>query len=230
MKTIKQISAGLMLCGALCATDASYAEFLSSLDYTPAQIASRCKALSPQAAVDKCMACFFLKNAETTFRNNHEIQFDTDVSMRQCYEIDESGTTWLSVFKEADCGEYNTEEIMNQCVYCMTGSYSGDKVIEPVDEGLGEIIFMVDDMEENMICDAPSDEMIKCVSGYYGHASFYYSEQSWEGCYKCPGTDATTQTINGGRTEITDCYIPKNKTVSDSSGKYIYTNDCYYTK
>lgn len=43
-------------------------------------------------------------------------------------------------------------------------------------------------------------------------------------CANCPmpGTSAA------GATSITDCFIPAGRTVSDETGSYIYTEDCYY--
>lgn len=64
----------------------------------------------------------------------------------------------------------------------------------------------------------------KCGAGYYGNPT---SETS--GCTKCPNF------VSGGpisseypRTSITNCYIMPNKTMSDSTGSYIYTDGCFY--
>lgn len=71
----------------------------------------------------------------------------------------------------------------------------------------------------------PSDDRKSCVcqKGYYGNAS--------SGCTKCPssgGIDGTTATIN--TTDITGCYIPTDKSMSDSIGTFQFSEPCFYSK
>lgn len=45
-------------------------------------------------------------------------------------------------------------------------------------------------------------------------------------CDKCPESGTTAQTDS----EITQCYIPKDTAIGDTSGTYTYTSNCFYTK
>jgi len=58
-----------------------------------------------------------------------------------------------------------------------------------------------------------------CASGYYGTATSASS-----GCTPCPapGTSAVQSP------DITLCYVPKNQTISDETGNYEFTINCYY--
>lgn len=58
--------------------------------------------------------------------------------------------------------------------------------------------------------------MPTCLAGQY---------LSGGNCVNCPGGG----TSNGISTLITGCYLPKNKSYSDTSGTYEYTSDCYYS-
>jgi len=69
-----------------------------------------------------------------------------------------------------------------------------------------------------------------CNAGYYGQPTDATSDE----CKKCPG-DGTSSlpqlTVVGiNNTEITDCYIPTGTEMSDSTGTYTYTQNCYYTE
>ncbi len=65
----------------------------------------------------------------------------------------------------------------------------------------------------------------RCAAGYYGT-----STNGSTGCNKCPSSGGVDGQSAAGSTAITSCYIPKNTTLSDSTGKYQYTSDCYYSK
>lgn len=60
----------------------------------------------------------------------------------------------------------------------------------------------------------------KCESGYYGTPL-----NASSGCTKCPSPGTSAQ----GATSITQCYIPANTSLSDTTGSYTYTSDCYYS-
>lgn len=74
-------------------------------------------------------------------------------------------------------------------------------------------------------CDTVST--YRCGAGYYGKPT---SETS--GCNPCPNFDPndTNPIISSEnpRTSITSCYIMPNKTMSDSTGSYTYTDGCFY--
>ncbi len=55
-----------------------------------------------------------------------------------------------------------------------------------------------------------------CAAGYYGDGTT---------CTKCPTPGTTT----GYAQTITDCYVPQNTSVTDSSGTYNYSSNCKYS-
>lgn len=77
----------------------------------------------------------------------------------------------------------------------------------------------------------------RCASGSYGNPT-----SSTSGCSRCPsvgsdsavGSGAVTMAVPGqsvvGATDITDCYAEADTQYSDSTGKFKFTEDCYYTK
>lgn len=71
----------------------------------------------------------------------------------------------------------------------------------------------------------------RCAAGSYGNPT-----SSSEGCSRCPYLPTTSLVANmygesnAGSTDITDCYAPVDNTYSDSTGKFQFTEDCYYTK
>ncbi|MDE5615856.1 MAG: hypothetical protein K2I81_03430 [Alphaproteobacteria bacterium] len=49
-------------------------------------------------------------------------------------------------------------------------------------------------------------------------------------CTQCPSSGGVTGTTkNTGAKTITECYIPAGTNVTDSTGIYQYTGDCYYS-
>lgn len=68
----------------------------------------------------------------------------------------------------------------------------------------------------------------RCAAGYYGS-----STNGTSGCTKCPvfatSSGNYTGTSAAGSTSITKCYIPSGTSPSDSTGKYQFTQNCYYT-
>ena len=66
----------------------------------------------------------------------------------------------------------------------------------------------------------------RCAAGYYGA-----STNGSSGCTICPSSGGVAgKSVAGSNTEITSCYIPANTPLSDSTGTYQYTSDCYYSK
>lgn len=66
---------------------------------------------------------------------------------------------------------------------------------------------------------------VTCQTGSYcsGGDSIYYGSTGGANSCPVPGTSVA------GATAITNCYIPKGASFSDSTGSGIYTDDCYYT-
>lgn len=72
----------------------------------------------------------------------------------------------------------------------------------------------------------------RCAAGAYGSPT-----SSTSGCSICPtivGEISMVGAVYGnseaGSTDITDCYAEADTEYSDSTGKFRFTDDCYYTK
>ena len=72
---------------------------------------------------------------------------------------------------------------------------------------------------ENGSCTAATTSY-RCANGYYGT-----STNGTSGCTQCPSPGTSTAATN---TSITQCYISAGKELSDVTGKYAYTQNCYY--
>ena len=63
-----------------------------------------------------------------------------------------------------------------------------------------------------------------CAKGYYGIAGTTAS-----GCTRCPSLDsASATTPSYGSSATTSCYIPSGIDITDNSGTYTFTTNCYY--
>ncbi len=66
----------------------------------------------------------------------------------------------------------------------------------------------------------------RCAAGYYGS-----STSGTSGCTKCPSSGGVAgQSEPGNNAVITKCYIPSGSKFSDSTGRWTYTGNCYYSK
>lgn len=64
----------------------------------------------------------------------------------------------------------------------------------------------------------------QCAVGYYGR-----STNGTTGCTRCPSSGGVYgTTANAGSTSITSCYIPANTAMTDGTGEYVFTSNCYY--
>lgn len=71
----------------------------------------------------------------------------------------------------------------------------------------------------------------KCNAGYYGS-----STNGTSGCTKCPTTeeggagksDDDVIYSEVGSTQITDCYVGALSFITDTSGEFMFVDDCYY--
>ncbi len=80
----------------------------------------------------------------------------------------------------------------------------------------------------NAICPGGS-ETFKCMAGYYSIISRDTSGKSERICTRCPAQDGVYGTTSVGATTIKSCFMPANKNFSDSTGVFLYTNDCAYS-
>jgi len=59
----------------------------------------------------------------------------------------------------------------------------------------------------------------------------YYADPGITNCIRCPLSDGVYGTTTGtGAVSSAACYIPAGTTLSDSTGTYTYTSDCYYAR
>ncbi len=66
----------------------------------------------------------------------------------------------------------------------------------------------------------------ECNIGYYGELS-----NSTGKCTQCPTLNGVKGTTSQrGKKYITDCFIPTDETITDSSGKYKFIQECHYTR
>lgn len=221
-----------MLCCVFGIIGSTHAELLSSSKYTPSQMYGFCSNLKNATKRDRCFACFFgelCAGSNCSYRVTDEIQFDTNSDYNSCEEIGDDNI-WSVFFDPYDCNSsWMATEPDDACQYCLWGGYSpAYKQITSLDEGIGEIIFRIDENGE-FECQIPDSRYVGCAPGWYGQAYFDDSEYEWYGCYQCPDNGTSPAGI-GKYTAITDCYIDPSTTLSDSVGKYVYSGKCYYTK
>ena len=64
-----------------------------------------------------------------------------------------------------------------------------------------------------------------CQQGYYKAGT------GTAACSRCPSPDGVVYgtTDSTGSTSKTDCFIPADTDISDTTGTYQFTGDCYYT-
>ena len=65
----------------------------------------------------------------------------------------------------------------------------------------------------------------RCAAGYYGTPTSLS-----DGCYRCPSSGVVYGTSAAGSTEITSCYMPSETSMTDDSGTFQFTSDCYYSE
>ena len=58
----------------------------------------------------------------------------------------------------------------------------------------------------------------------------YYSSGGTTACTRCPSSGGVYGTTDStGSTAITDCFIPADTDMTDTTGTYHFADDCYYT-
>lgn len=98
-----------------------------------------------------------------------------------------------------------------------------DSSYHAVGEPTGCYVVSCNDLHGMVISDDKTSCL--CAVGYYGNAS--------TGCTRCPALDGVNGTTSGSnKSSITDCFIPANTKMTDSSGHTykFYNKNCHYTK
>lgn len=139
----------------------------------------------------------------------------------------------LYYYSMADCNRAYDDNTFaswqfDACQLCMQGKNKEFATIDGPTE-LGGIVFSYDMEDEWTDCDIHNQKWVSCADGWYGLPEFDNGE-ALMGCSKCPSPGSTTPRWDGKETQITSCYIPATKKLTDISGTYSYTQDCYYTK
>lgn len=217
---------GMIFVGAV---SGAHAEIWSSYDYTPRQIDSKCvdhqidKGGSVEA-LTACMDCFFLQNGmhkTSEFRRAAEITYNTDT--QKC-NVDPTSADYYDNVDSCTKLDWPNDD---ECYRCLTGE-NGELAFMDAEgdySGVSYIHWLAEDYYE---CDVTDSYLTACKSGWYGFPE-YDANSTLTGCDRCPDNGASDVTF-GHATTITNCYSPVNKPKSDSTGTFVFTEDCYYTK
>ena len=196
---------------------------------------SYCYEISPDYNKDDdvfasdCHLCFIAQPYQSPFkyRTSNEIRFNT--SDRSCTEID-NGEYWDVWSRLSDCNDsWLASYGYDACENCLRGDQGQIWPIDGYDDG--SILFRAVDNDRTE-CVILNTNWLSCNSGWYGGGdSLWFNDdnQSWYGCSKCPD-GGTSDILLGRETDITACYIPSGTILSDTTGKYIFDQDCHYTK
>lgn len=134
-------------------------------------------------------------------------------------------TSWTEYYTSSGCKtcDNNTRSLasasaayghtVTSCEYCESDKLKISKGVAP-----GVYITACETCPTNGTCNGTTT--LTCNKGYYGTST----------CARCPSSSGVYgTTASTGATSVTSCYIPANTTISDSTGKYVFTNNCYYT-
>lgn len=91
------------------------------------------------------------------------------------------------------------------------------------DTGAVEVFFARYCKYKNKVC--VTEDYYRCLPNYFGTPT-----ENEDNCISCSiATNNSNSKADAGAESITECYLPANKTLTDNSGKYTYTEDCYYS-
>ncbi len=131
--------------------------------------------------------------------------------------VQECNDSWLS------------SELTDECLICLRGR-NGE--IAEIDGGMADwnaIRYVYDNSNDSTWCEILEDHNVACAAGFYGFPWAADGDYELRGCDRCPG-GGTSMAVAGQEKAITDCYIAANTAQKDTTGTYVYTNDCHYTK
>ncbi len=112
------------------------------------------------------------------------------------------------------------------CGVCHCTDSVGDweKMTDPfIGEFMQRVITTYSHSDNYYICKASTQREKACLAGYYK------SGTSGLNCRLCPSFNGVAGASDIGATSITDCYIASGTILSDTTGTYTYTRDCYYS-
>ncbi len=76
------------------------------------------------------------------------------------------------------------------------------------------------ELNSRCMCTVQHYSTYDCVSGYYGASGSFVPT-----CNECPSGGYSPE----GTQRITGCYIRAGQNLSDGTGTYTFTNNCYYS-
>jgi len=205
------------------------AEILSTKEHSVTYVSSRCSDLTGitadgQEAWDKCLECFFIKNGTINtkqFRRKGKITFDT--STLSCSD----NYTEIEYFDTSlECSDsWLWSDAVDDCERCMYGA-NGEIANLDGKNSSGVEFKVWEDMTYE--CAINEASVLSCSAGWWGQPADD-TDILLTGCAKCPG-EGTSAPKWGGYIKQTECYIPADKKISDSTGTYVFASNCYYTR
>jgi len=111
---------------------------------------------------------------------------------------------------------------------CNTWVYDWESICSGASDDCGTEMAGFFSCEDDLtagLCNTGWQYSYRCARGYYGNPT----ASDTKNCVRCPtlsGAQGTTP--GGGATVIRDCYIPSGIELSDTTGKYEFSDDCYY--
>lgn len=79
-------------------------------------------------------------------------------------------------------------------------------------------------------CKCSTSREYRCAAGYYGSPPAIQQIGSLTGCTRCPASGVRFGNSAVGSTTITSCYLATGTGISDTTGTFTYTSNCYYTE
>ncbi|MCM1293990.1 MAG: hypothetical protein NC311_00305 [Muribaculaceae bacterium] len=151
-----------------------------------------------------------------------------------------AATSYSKCCKGTACVPYTTS--MTNCKSCLMNSQCGDGGILSCPDECPNSDWTLVELESGMLKTGPRYEtrcvsyscQYRCHDGSYGNPT-----SSAGGCTQCPTFKKDTvswlaitsrASSLSGTTDITGCYIPLGTVISDTTGSFTYTDDCYYSE
>lgn len=110
---------------------------------------------------------------------------------------------------------------------CNTWVYDWESICSAGDDCGTEMagFFSCEDDLAAGVCETEWQYSYRCARGYYGNPT----ASNPKVCVRCPTFDTIQGTTpDAGATQIGDCYLPSGSKLSDPTGQYEFSEDCYY--
>ena len=110
---------------------------------------------------------------------------------------------------------------------CNTWVYDWESICSAGDDCGTEMagFFSCEDDLASGKCNTEWQYSYRCARGYYGKPT----ASNPKVCVRCPTFDTIQGTTpDAGATQIGDCYLPSGSKLSDTTGQYEFSEECYY--